>query len=64
MSESAEKNHPVAGYIAAVVIGVLIVMLLVAMSDAPRASIAAPFFIGWAILALFIFTRKDAPGDH
>lgn len=64
MSDHTEKDHPIAGYISAVVIGALIVMLLVAMSDAPRASIAAPFVIGWAIIALLIFTRKDSADSH
>ena len=58
MSEHAEKNHPIAGYVAAVIIGALIVLLLSAMSNISAASLAVPFVIGWALLSLYLFTRK------
>ncbi len=60
MSEHAEKNHPIAGYVAAVIIGALIVLLLSAMSSISAASLAVPFVIGWALLSLYLFTRKGA----
>ena len=64
MSDHEEKNHPIAGYIAAVILGGLVVLLLSAMSSIPAASLAVPFVVGWAILSLYLFTRKGSADSH
>lgn len=69
MSEHAEKNHPIAGYVAAVIIGALLVLLVAVMNNllpvmsSVAVIVSAILMIGWSVLALWIFTRKRAD-DH
>lgn len=58
MSET--KTHPVSGFIFAVVLALLAVAIVGALNTMESAIIAAPFFLGWAILAAAMF----GPADH
>jgi inner membrane protein involved in colicin E2 resistance len=57
---SETKTHPVAGIIFAIVLAVLAVLLVGALNTMEAALIAAPFLIGWAVLAAVMF----GPADH
>lgn len=62
MSDDVQKDHPIEGYLFAVIFGVLAVLLMSALNDMNQALLAAPFLIGWALLSISIFGRSDA--DH
>jgi hypothetical protein len=49
------KGHPIAGFIFAIVLAVLALLLLGTLNTLESALIAAPFLIGWAVLSVAIF---------
>lgn len=64
MSEHAQKSHPIAGFIAAIVFGVIVYAIVGAMNGFGKAAIVLPFFVGWAIISLAIFRTAGEESDH
>lgn len=60
MSEHAEKNHPIAGYVAALIIGALIIWLVSVMNSMPYSLLMVPFVLGWSVFSLWLYSRKGA----
>ena len=58
-TDHAEKTHPIAGYVTAVVLGVGVYYLAGALNDMTTAYFVAPFAIGWALVSLAIFGKLD-----
>jgi len=58
-NDHAEKTHPIAGYIAAVVLGIGVYYLVGALNDMTTAYFVAPLVIGWALVSLAIFGKLD-----
>jgi hypothetical protein len=58
-TDHAEKTHPIAGYIAAVILGVGVYYLVGALNDMTTAYFVAPLVIGWAVVSLAIFGKLD-----
>lgn len=54
------KGHPIAGYLFAIILAILALLLLGALNTLESALIAAPFLIGWAVLSAAMF----GPADH
>lgn len=63
-TEHAEKTHPIAGYISAIVLAGLVFLLMGALNTNEKAIIGVPFLFGWAIISLVIFNRRGAGEDH
>jgi len=64
-NDHVEKTHPIAGYIAAVILGVGVYYLVGALNDMTTAYFVAPLVIGWALVSLVIFGKLDpAEGTH
>ena len=63
-TEHAEKTHPIAGYISAVVLAGLVFLLMGALNTNVKAIVGVPFLFGWAIISLFIFNRRGSSEDH
>ena len=53
MSET--KGHPIAGFIFAIVLAALTVLLVGALNSLDAALIAAPLLVGWAVLSVALF---------
>jgi hypothetical protein len=62
-AEHTEKAHPIAGYISAVVLSALVLLLMGALNTNDKALIGIPFVAGWAIVSLYLFTKRDSD-DH
>jgi len=63
VSEHPEKPHPLAGIIAAIVLGAITFLLVGALNDQGRALFALPFLVGWSLFALLAMgwvSRKGA----
>ena len=63
-TEHAEKTHPIAGYISALVLAGLVFWLMAVLNTNEKAIVGVPFLFGWAIISLVIFTRRGAGEDH
>ena len=63
-TEHAEKTHPIAGYISALVLAGLVFWLMGALNTNEKAIVGVPFLFGWAVISLVIFTRRGADEDH
>lgn len=63
-TEHAEKTHPIAGYISALVLAGLVFWLMAALNTNEKAIVGVPFLFGWAVISLVIFTRREAGEDH
>ncbi|MFA7324633.1 MAG: hypothetical protein WC005_09770 [Candidatus Nanopelagicales bacterium] len=66
-TDHVEKTHPVAGYIFAIVLGVLAFYLVVALNDMKTALFALPLLAGWAVVSMWLFGRpldQDAHKSH
>ena len=59
-TDHAEKTHPIAGYIAAVVLGIGVYYLAGALNDMTTAYFVAPLVIGWAVVSLVLFGKLDS----
>jgi hypothetical protein len=57
---SETKDHPVAGYVFAAVLGALAVFLVGMLNTIETALFAAPFLIGWALVSVALF----GPSTH
>jgi len=64
MSEHATKNHPIAGFIAAIVFGAIVYAIVAAMNSFTSALIVLPVFVGWAVVSLAIFRTAGDDADH
>lgn len=64
MSDHAQKNHPIAGFIAAIAFGVIVYALMGAMNGFDKAAIVLPFFVSWAVISLAIFRTAGDDSDH
>ena len=62
--EHAEKTHPIAGYISALVLAGLVFWLMAALNTNEKAIVGVPFLLGWAIISLIIFNRRGAREEH
>lgn len=58
-----DKTHPIAGYLAAVIMAGLLVVLMGSFNGMNKALLVVPVFLGWAIVSLVLFGRL-ATGDH
>jgi len=63
-TEQAEKTHPIAGYISALVLAGLVFWLTAALNTNEKAIVGVPFLLGWAIISLIIFNRRGAREEH
>jgi hypothetical protein len=63
-TEHAEKTHPIAGYITAIVLAGLVFWLMGALNTNEKAIIGVPFLLGWALVSLYIFNRRSSSEDH
>lgn len=63
-TEDAEKTHPIAGYISALVLAGLVFWLMAALNTNEKAIVGVPFLFGWAVISLVIFTRRGAGEEH
>ena len=63
-TEHAEKTHPIAGYITAIVLAGLVFLLMGALNTNGKAIVGVPFLFGWAIISLYIFNRRSSSEDH
>lgn len=63
-TEHAEKTHPIAGYITAIVLAGLVFWLMGALNTNEKAIIGVPFLLGWALVSLYIFNRRSPSEDH
>ena len=64
MSEHQEKNHPVAGVIAAIVFSVILELLFAAMNPDSPAWRFLPFMLLWALISIYIFGIRKDSDDH
>ena len=64
MSEHPEKNHPVAGIVAAIVISVILEILFAAMNPDSPAWRFLPFMLLWALISIYIFGIRKDSDDH
>ena len=62
-AEHTENGHPIAGYISAVVLSALVLLLMGALNTNDKALIGLPFVAGWAIVSLYLFTKRSSD-DH
>ncbi len=62
-AHATEKTHPIAGYLAAVIMAGLLVALMGSFNGMDKALLVAPFFLVWALASLMLFGRL-ATGDH
>lgn len=58
-TDHTEKTHPIAGYIAAVILGIGVYYLVGALNDMTTAYFVAPLVIGWAVVSLALFGKFD-----
>ena len=64
MSDHQEKNHPVAGIVAAIVFSVVLELLFAAMNPDSPAWRFLPFILLWALVSIYVFgIRKDSDND-
>jgi hypothetical protein len=63
-TEHAEKTHPIAGYISALVLAGLVFWLMGALNTNEKAIVGVPFLFGWAVISLVIFNRRGVGEDH
>ena len=65
-TEHAEKTHPIAGYISALVLAGAMTVdeHLFALNTNEKAIVGVTFLFGWAIISLVIFTRREAGEEH
>jgi len=59
-TEHAEKTHPIAGYISAIVLALLVFWLMGALNTNEKAIVGVPFLLGWALVSLYIFNRRSS----
>ena len=64
MSEHQEKNHPVAGVIAAIVICVILEILFAAMNPDSPAWRFLPFILLWALISIYVFGLRKGDDEH
>ncbi len=64
MSEHQEKNHPVAGVIAAIVFSVILEILFAAMNPDTPAWRFLPFMLLWALISIYIFGIRKDDDEH
>ena len=64
MSEHQEKNHPVAGVIAAIVFSVILEFLFAAMNPDVPAWRFLSFILLWALISIYIFGIRKDSDDH
>jgi hypothetical protein len=61
VNEHQEKNHPVAGVVAAIVLSVVLEILFAAMNPDSPAWRFLPFIVLWALISIYVFgIRKDS----
>jgi len=64
VSDHQEKNHPVAGIVAAIVFSVVLELLFAAMNPDSPAWRFLPFILLWALVSIYVFgIRKDSDND-
>jgi len=64
VSDHQEKNHPVAGIVAAIVFSVVLELLFAAMNPDSPAWRFLPFILLWALVSIYVFgIRKDSDDD-
>ncbi len=64
VSDHSAKTHPISGFIAAVIWGLLSFMIVVGLNDTGKALVALPFLLGWPIVALVLFRDKKPGSEH
>jgi hypothetical protein len=64
VSEHPEKNHPVAGIVAAVVFSVILEILFAAMNPDSPAWRFLPFMLLWALISIYVFGIRKDSDDH
>ena len=64
MSEHSEKNHPVAGIVAAIVLSVILEILFAAMNPDSPAWRFLPFMLLWALISIYVFGLRKDSDDH
>jgi hypothetical protein len=64
VSEHPEKNHPVAGIVAAIVLSVILEILFAAMNPDSPAWRFLPFMLLWALISIYVFGIRKDSDDH
>ena len=62
VSEQAERTHPIAGIVFAVILAGILVLLLGLSAGVDQKLLLAAILIGWGIASALVFGPKEADG--